>query len=115
MKVLGKLYVLLLFVSIDVSVFAQDSNYHIYLSFGQTIMAGAGTIEVQDFIVENRFQFMKPQDCVVQNQYAGNFYPSVSPLWECAERLGPSDYFGRTMVENLPENIKVGVSVVAII
>jgi hypothetical protein len=28
--------------------------------------------------------------------------------------MGPADYFGRTMVEHLPENVKVGVIVVAV-
>ena len=32
----------------------------------------------------------------------------------CNGGLGPADYFGRTMVENLPANIRVGVIVVAI-
>lgn len=93
---------------------AQDPNFHIYLAFGQSNMAGAGDIEAQDRTVANRFQFMKPQDCPAQNQYAGNWYTAVPPLWGCSGGLGPSDYFGRTMVEHLPNHVKVGVIVVAI-
>lgn len=93
---------------------AQDSNFHIYLCFGQSNMAGAGDIEAQDRTVDSRFQFMKPQDCSAQNQYAGNWYPAVPPLWGCSGGIGPADYFGRTMVENLPDNVRVGVVVVGV-
>lgn len=94
---------------------SQDPNFHIYLSFGQSNMAGAGDIEAQDLTgVDTRFQFMKPQNCPAQNQYAGNWYTGVPPLWGCNGGIGPSDYFGRTMVENLPSEVKVGVVVVAV-
>lgn len=93
---------------------AQDPNFHIYLCFGQSNMAGAGDIESQDLTVNSRFQFMKPQDCASRGQLAGNWYTAVPPLWGCTGGLGPADYFGRTMVTNLPSNVKVGVIVVAI-
>jgi hypothetical protein len=93
---------------------AQDPNFHIYLCFGQSNMAGAGDIETQDKTVDSRFQFMKPQDCPAKNQYSGNWYSAIPPLWGCTGGLGPSDYFGRTMVANLPSNVKVGVVVVGV-
>lgn len=102
----------ILFSSLQSS--AQDPNFHIYLCFGQSNMAGAGDIENQDLTVNSRFQFMKPQDCASRGQLAGNWYTAVPPLWGCTGGLGPADYFGRTMVTNLPSNVKVGVVVVAI-
>ena len=66
------------------SVFSQDPNYQIYLCFGQSNMAGAGPIETQDLTVDSRFQFMKPQDCSSTNQFAGNWYPGIPPLWGCS-------------------------------
>jgi len=96
------------------SVFSQDPNYQIYLCFGQSNMAGAGPIETQDLTVDSRFQFMKPQDCSSTNQFAGNWYPGIPPLWGCSGGLSPADYFGRTMVANLPTTVKVGVVNVAI-
>ena len=92
--------------------FGQDPNYHIYLCFGQSNMAGAGDIETQDKTVDSRFQFMKPQDCSVQK--AGNWYAAVPPLWGCSGGIGPADYFGRTMAASRPANIKIGVVVVAV-
>lgn len=107
-------FLVLLMVFFASQGFAQDPNFHIYLCFGQSNMAGAGTIENQDLTVDSRFQFMKPQDCPAQNQYAGNWYAAVPPLWGCSGGIGPSDYFGRTMVENMPENVNVGVVVVGV-
>lgn len=94
--------------------FSQDPDFHIYLCFGQSNMAGAGTIEDKDKTVDSRFQMMEPIGCQNLNRTFGEWYPAVPPLWGCNGGLGPTDYFGRTMVENLPSNIKVGVIVVAI-
>src|SRR5690554_6095608 len=99
---------------LETRIFAQDPNFHIYLCFGQSNMAGAGTIEQQDKTVDSRFQMMQPMDCSNLNRSYGEWYDAVPPLWGCNGGLGPADYFGRTMVENLPEHIKVGVIVVAI-
>ena len=33
----------------------------------------------------------------------------MPPLTRCRTGLSPADYFGRTMVANLPENIKIGI------
>jgi hypothetical protein len=98
-----------------VQIFAQDPNFHIYLGFGQSNMAGAGTIETQDKTVDSRFQVMEPMDCSSLNRSIGKWYPAVPPLWGCPTGgLGPCDYFGRTMVKNLPSPITVGVIVIGI-
>jgi hypothetical protein len=98
-----------------VPLFAQDPNFHIYLGFGQSNMAGAGTIETQDKTVDSRFQMMAPQDCPSLNRSIGKWYPAIPPLWGCPSGgLGPCDYFGRTMVQKLPTNIKIGVIVIGI-
>jgi len=44
----------------------------------------------------------------------GNWYTAVPPLVRCHTGLGVSDFFGRAMVANLPENIKVGIINVAV-
>jgi len=44
----------------------------------------------------------------------GHWYNAIPPLAHCYSKLGPMDYFGRTLVQNLPSNIKIGVIVVAI-
>lgn len=104
----------ILFLLLYTSTFSQDPDFHIYLCFGQSNMAGAGTIENRDKTVNNRFQMMQPMDCPNLGKSFGEWYPAVPPLWGCNGGLGPSDYFGRTMVDSLPSDIKVGVIVVAV-
>jgi len=94
--------------------FSQDPNFQIYLCIGQSNMEGAARAELQDSTVNPRFQVMEAVNCDNLNRKIGNWYPAVPPLCRCKTKLGPTDYFGRTMVDNLPEQIKVGVIVVAI-
>jgi hypothetical protein len=94
--------------------FSQDPNYHVYLCIGQSNMEGAARAELQDSTVNPRFQVMASVDCANLGHTKGNWYPAVPPLCRCRTNLGPADYFGRTMVEKLPEKVKVGVIVVAI-
>jgi hypothetical protein len=93
---------------------AQNPNFQIYLCIGQSNMEGAARAELQDSTVNPRFQVMAAVDCDNLGRKKGNWYPAIPPLCRCRTNLGPADYFGRTMVENLPENVKVGVIVVAI-
>jgi len=39
----------------------------------------------------------------------GNWYPAIPPLCRPSSGLCPADYFGRTLVSNLPSRIKIGV------
>eukprot|EP00833_Pecoramyces_ruminatium_P008585 jgi/Orpsp1_1/1182617/evm.model.c7180000081989.1 len=91
---------------------APDPNFHIYLAFGQSNMQGAGTIENQDKTVDKRFKMIATADC--NNRKVGEWYDAIPPLAHCSGGLGPVDYFGRTLVKKLPEEIKVGVAVVAV-
>jgi hypothetical protein len=114
-KLSGKrlfLYVIIFLSYATIS--AQDPDFHIYLCFGQSNMCGAGSIEAQDKTVDERFQMMEPIGCTNLDRTFGEWYAAVPPLWGCNGGLGPGDYFGRTMVENLPDNIRVGVVVVAV-
>ena len=47
------------------------------------------------------------------NRKLGNWYTAECPIVSPDGKLGPTDYFGRTMVANLPENHRVGVIAVA--
>src|SRR5664279_4301616 len=118
MKIVPKLkfplFCIMLFSCLNT--FAQDQNFHIYLCFGQSNMAGAGKIEKQDSTVDNRFQVMYPMiGCTIFKRTFGTWSPAIPPLWGCPSGgLGPSDYFGRTMVQTLSTGIKVGVVVIGI-
>lgn len=92
---------------------APDPNFHIYLAFGQSNMEGQGNIEQQDKSVDKRFQMMATVDNC-NGRKLGTWNDAVPPLANCSAKLGPADYFGRTMVEKTPEGIKIGVIVVAV-
>jgi len=102
------------FILSNVKTFSQDPNFQIYLCIGQSNMEGAARAELQDSTVNPRFQVMEAVNCENLGRSKGKWYPAVPPLCRCKTNLGPTDYFGRTMVANLPEKVKVGVIVVAI-
>ncbi len=106
--------VLLSFLTVSLS-YAQDPNFHIYLCFGQSNMEGHARFEPQDTTgVSDRFKVLQAVDCPDINRKKGNWYTASPPLTRCTTGLTPVDYFGRTMVSQLPEQVKVGVIVVAI-
>ena len=93
-----------------------DSTFHIYLCFGQSNMEGNADIEDVDMKgVDKRFQVMSVCDeDLKMGRTPGNWYTAVPPLCRYGAKLSVADYFGRTMVDNLPESYKVGVVMVAI-
>jgi hypothetical protein len=93
--------------------YGQDPNFHIYLALGQSNMDGAGDIEQQDRVeVEARFKNLSTVQC--NDRSLGQWRTANTPLGRCSAGLSPVDYFGRTMVQELPEHISVGVVVVAV-
>jgi hypothetical protein len=77
-------------------------------------MEGNARIEPQDTTVDSRFQVMEAVDCPNLNRVKGKWYTAVPPLCRCRTGLTPADYFGRTLIENLPKNVRVGVINVAV-
>jgi hypothetical protein len=71
-------------------------------------MEGFPGIEDKDSIGE-RFRVLAAVDFPALDRTIGNWYPALPPLCRPNSGIGPADYFGRTMVASLPENIKVGV------
>jgi hypothetical protein len=87
-----------------------DANFYIYLCFGQSNMEGfPGGIEEKDRTVDERFKVLAAVDFPKLDRKKGNWYPAGAPLCRGSNGLCPADYFGRTMVANLPKDIKVGV------
>ena len=99
-----------------------DPNFYIYICIGQSNMEGAARPEAQDYEgVNPRFQVMAAVDYEAnQGNHHGEarkkyeWYTATPPLCRPFSGLTPADYFGRTMVEKLPDSIKVGVIHVAI-
>lgn len=101
--------------------FSQDTNFWIFLCFGQSNMEGFPGVQEQDTTnVDSRFQVLAAVDFTPGGRYTGperkrgNWYTAIPPLCRPGCGLCPADYFGRTLVANLPNNIKVGVVNVAV-
>jgi hypothetical protein len=99
---------------LGLSLRAQNPNFYIFICFGQSNMEGQGAIEDQDLKVDRRFRVLQSLDCSNLEREKGNWYTAVPPLCQCHSKLSPADYFGRTLVANLPDSISVGVINVAV-
>jgi len=98
---------------------AQDPNFYIFLCFGQSNMEGAARPEAQDLKSPGpRFLWMPAVDYpateTLPARKMGEWYEAIPPLCRPNTGLTPADWFGRTLVASLPENIKIGVIHVAI-
>jgi Carbohydrate esterase, sialic acid-specific acetylesterase len=102
-------------IFLNMNVFSQDTNFWIFVCFGQSNMEGFPGIQDRDKTnVDNRFQVLAAVDFPKMDRKKGDWYTAVPPLCRPPTGLCPVDYFGRTMVANLPKNIRVGVVVVAV-
>lgn len=109
------LFLIVCFFFLSYNLFSQDNNFHIYLCLGQSNMEGNARIDAQDSVnIDPRFQVLSTLDCEKSGRIKGKWYTAVPPLCRCNTGLTPVDYFGRTLVANLPKNIKVGVINVAV-
>lgn len=104
----------------NVSAFSQDTNFWIFVCFGQSNMEGynltgaAGIPEQDKTNVDSRFQVFASMDFPALGRTKGNWYTAIPPLCRPSTGLCPLDYFGRTLASNLPPNIKIGIVTVAV-
>ena len=92
-----------------------DPNFYIFLCFGQSNMEGNARPEAQDLASPGpRFLLMPAVDFPEKGRKMGEWCEASAPLCRPNTGLTPADWFGRTLVESLPENIKIGVIHVAI-
>ena len=90
-----------------------DPNFYIYICFGQSNMEGNAQWESQDVgNVDERFQMLATCNFSSPKRTLGNWYKATCPIVSPDGKLGPTDYFGRTMVQELPDK-KIGVIAVA--
>jgi alpha-beta hydrolase superfamily lysophospholipase len=92
--------------------FAQDPNLHIYLAYGQSNMSGQADVTAADRAEDPRFLVLRAANH--SNQKVGEFYPAAPPMGHSASKVGIVDIFGRKMVKELPDSIKIAVANVAI-
>ena len=87
-----------------------DPNFHIYLCFGQSNMEGNAIPQLEDYgNTSDRFLMMAPVAMSSYGRTKNNWYMARPPLCRDNTGLTPADYFGKTLVKNLPDSISVGV------
>ncbi len=115
MKYRSLIFILTGLLFATTNAFSQDQNFYIFLCFGQSNMEGFPGVEPQDTVnVNDRFRVLASVDFPKLGREKGHWYTAVPPLCRPSTGLCPADFFGRTMVDNLPEDIKVGVVNVAV-
>jgi hypothetical protein len=105
--------VLVVVALLTIKGFSQDPdpNFFIFLAFGQSNMEGYPGVEAADKTgVNPRFQLLPAVDWSDGSRKKGTWTTAIPPLCrDGGPGLCPCDYFGRTMVDSLPEGIKVGI------
>lgn len=102
---------------------APNPNFHIYIAYGQSNMAGNGEIvpsvdqakDPKNFIMlaSHNANAQQRSGSTTQSIETGKWYPAIPPMFHPFEKLSPADYFGRAMVDSLP-GVTVGIIPVAI-
>ena len=104
------MFFLAMFLTLATTVVAApDKNFYIYLCFGQSNMEGGGKIEEQDRLADKRFQVLADFDVPSRDWKKGQWYDAVPPLTRRTRGISLVDSFGKTMIANLPKNIRIGV------
>ena len=94
---------------------AVDPNFYIFLCFGQSNMEGAARPEAVDLESPGpRFLLMPAVDFPDKGRKMGEWCEASAPLCRPNTGLTPADWFGRTLVASLPDDVKIGVIHVAI-
>lgn len=106
--------IILLLSLLILSLSDPDPNFYIFLAFGQSNMDGPSPIEDQDQQCPERFKMLAAVDMPTKNRYKYEWYTATPPLCREDSKLSPCDYFGRELVDKLPEEITVGVVNVAV-
>jgi hypothetical protein len=90
-----------------------NKNFYVFLALGQSNMEGFPGLEERDKApVDERFQVLAAVDFPNLRREKGHWYPAVPPLSRPNAGIGPSDYFGRTLVAGIPAKSKIKVGVV---
>ena len=99
----------------SVAMAGPDPNFYIFLCFGQSNMEGAARPEAQDTASPGpRFLLMPAVDDAERGRTMGQWCEASAPLCRPNTGLTPADWFGRTMIQTLPDSIRVGIVHVAV-
>ena len=93
---------------------APDPNFHIYIAYGQSNMGGTADAQSADKVENPHFKIFATQKCSGKGRNTlGEVYPAVPSLFNCGNTISIADWFGRTMVDSMPD-VTIGIIPVAI-
>ncbi|MFR9496174.1 MAG: cellulase family glycosylhydrolase [Rikenellaceae bacterium] len=101
-------------ITVEIEEESAMATMQIYLCIGQSNMEGQGAIEAQDVTCSDRLKMMPTAEGYTPEREMGEWSAGIPPLSGPYSGLSPADYFGRAMVENLPDDVGVGLITVAI-
>jgi hypothetical protein len=102
---------------------APDPDFHLYLLFGQSNMAGGCKVGVNATDCDTssagaqRVKVLAWGDCNTMSTACTSYklvrtydkwYTAFPPYHNCSEAIGPADYFGKTLIDSIRDNIKIG-------
>ena len=91
-----------------------DPNFHIYIAYGQSNMGGTADAQSADKVENPRYKIFATQVCSGKGRNTlGEVYPAVPSLFNCGNTISVADWFGRTMVDSMPD-VTVGIIPVAV-
>ena len=106
----GLFLFLLLCLPIMVQAQKPDKNFHIFLCFGQSNMeAGARPAEQDKDFNDPRFQFLAAVNMPRTQREMGHWYTAIPPICREGNNMGPVDFFGRKMIEQIDDRYRIGV------
>lgn len=127
-KIKAKLLLLIIATFMISQAYSEpDPNFHIYLLFGQSNMAGGGAstdIIAEDCDTSPRVKVLAFCDCPTSGsgtwtssvcdgskpkRIHDQWYTAYPPLHICTEGVSPGDWFAKTMLDSVRSDIKIGL------
>ena len=121
------LFPVLILVAVLNTISEPDPNFHIYLLFGQSNMAGGaagqydgeGTqnVEACDCDTNPRVKVLAWGDCnrtsypcphMTINRTHDQWYTAFPPFHNCHEGIGPADAFAKVLLDSIKQDITIG-------
>lgn len=86
-----------------------DPNFHIYLLIGQSNMEGAPKPEDLDLEANPRIKVLAYTNSPRQKRKYNNWYVATPPLHSPYTGVGPGDWFAKTLIKSMPDNVTIGL------
>lgn len=97
-----------------------DSNFHLYLLFGQSNMTGGGAtspVLTRECDTTSRVKVLAYMNCSGNSPECqrplgrthDQWYTAFPPLHDCGEGICPGDFFAKTMLDSVRSDIRIGL------